>query len=278
MLGVAPSYSSRLPGTLPGGPLPNAEAITARIWAPGLDDGYVPQGISVIDGAIYVSGYHSTEASRGRGACRLWRIDPAAGRATGMLSLPPSCGHAGGLARSRPGRLWVTDTHIMHEIALGPPEDAAIGRVLREVRLEPPLKGSFAAGAGDAIWLGTYERDKPGRIYRVALGQIGDGVMRLRAEDASHSIELPQKAQGAAFDPGGQLWITISGANLGELVRIDPARGAVTARYRLPDGVEDLSFDGDGHIWTVSEAGAMRWAGWATFFPIVFRIDLARLR
>src|SRR5690606_18922941 len=47
--GTPPSYSDRQPG-----PVPNAAAVDRRFWAPGLDDGYVPQGVTIIDGQVVV--------------------------------------------------------------------------------------------------------------------------------------------------------------------------------------------------------------------------------
>lgn len=275
-LGNAPTYSDRKIGTIPDQPLPNAAAIKARIWAPGLHEGFVPQGITVVGDSLYLGSYRSAEVKQGRGPCRLFRIAPATGKVTGTLDLPPSCGHSGGLAKGAAGRLWVVDTHVMHEITLTPENAGSIGQVSREVLIEAPLKGSFAAGDANAIWLGSYERDRPGRLYRVPLAAItGPSIGE---KTATLSLELPSRAQGAAFDRSQQLWITRSGATLGELLRLDPATGAIAARYQVPDGIEDLSFDAAGQIWTVSEAGSRRWLGWATFFPVLFRLDPAALR
>ena len=275
ILGHRPTYSQRKPGTVPDVPLPNADAITRRIWAPGIDEGYVPQGVAAAGGSIYLGSYRSAEASVGRGPCRLFRIDPETGDVTGTLDLPSSCGHAGGLARGAPGRIWVVDTQVMHEVALQS-EGRGIGAVLREVRLAPPLKGSFAAADATAIWLGSYEGDQPGAIWRVPFASITGPV--ISASDVTASLVLPSRVQGAAFDQTGRLWLTRSGSTLGEVLRLDPRTGTVEARYPLPDGVEDLSFDPAGRIWIVSEAGSRRWSGWATFFPIVFQLDPLRLR
>ena len=46
----------------------------------------------------------------------------------------------------------------------------------------------------------------------------------------------------------------------------------------MPAGIEDLSFDAAGQMWSLSEAGSRRWLGWETFFPVIFRIDPKRLR
>ena len=34
--------------------VPNAQAITQRIWAPGIDDGYVPKGVAWAGGRLYL--------------------------------------------------------------------------------------------------------------------------------------------------------------------------------------------------------------------------------
>lgn len=275
-LGLAPTYSSRKLGVIPEGQVPNAAAMTRHIWAPGIDEGYVPQGLSVVGSDIYLGTYKSVEASVSRGPCRLYRMDMATGSVTGILDLPPACGHAGGIARGAEGRIWVVDTRTMFEITLTPGSTGVLGAVRREVRIEAPLKGSFAAGHDDALWLGSYERQGEGRLWRVPLAAI-EGTS-VGAAQVSAEVRLPAKAQGAAFDTGGRLWISVSGATRGELHVMDLATGAVTARYEMPAGIEDLSFDAGGGLWSVSEAGARRWSNWATHFPVVFRLDVVRLR
>lgn len=276
ILGTAPAYATRAPGGLGADRLPNEAAITRRIWAPGLDDGFVPQGVTLQEGAIYLGAYQSADRDKSRGACRVFRIDPETGNVTATLDLPPSCGHAGGAAKGAPGRIWIVDTHVMFEVELANDDRNRLGHVVREVALAAPLKGSFAAGDGHALWLGGYERDRPGRLYRVPLVAI-EGAS-IGASKAEASLELPTRAQGAAIDPAGRLWVTRSGSALGELLRLDPGTGAVQGRFVMPDGIEDAGFDGAGMLWSVSEAGSRRWSNWATHFPMVFRIDPARLR
>jgi sugar lactone lactonase YvrE len=269
-LGVAPTYAGRQLSKVP-----NEAAITRRIWVPGLDDGFVPQGLSIAAGALYVSGYFSRDKTQGRGPCRLYRLDMATGRTTGSLDLPARCGHAGGLARGPAGRLYLADTRALYEIALAGGNEPGIGRVLRTIGLAGDVKGSFAAGSADAVWLGTYAREPGARLYRIPFAKLG---AEAGLSDAVHAVPLPARAQGAAFDAAGRLWITRSSGKLGELVRLDPVTGAVEARFAMPVGVEDLSFDGSGRLWTLSEAGSRRWLDWPTFFPLVFAIDTAKLR
>jgi hypothetical protein len=45
-----------------------------------------------------------------------------------------------------------------------------------------------------------------------------------------------------------------------------------------PAGIEDIAFDGAGRLWASSEAGSRRWSAWPTYFPLVFAIDVNRLK
>lgn len=277
ILGARPAFTERELGITPPAQLPNARAIKRRIWSPGLDDGYVPQGLSLVGGALYLGTYRSTDVAIGRGPCRIFRIYPMTGVATAKLDLPPSCGHAGGLARgATPDRLWVVDTRAVFEVELTPGHAPDLGRVLREMRIEAPLRGSFAAADATSLWLGTYERGGRGRIDRIPFAALDGGAIGERHVTAT--VSIPPKAQGAAFDPAGRLWIAMSGASFGTLIRLNPTTGVIQRRYRLPAGLEDLSFDASGRLWTVSEAGSRRWNAWPTFFPLVFQLDPARLR
>lgn len=269
-LGQAPNYSSRVLSHVP-----NAQAVTRKFWVPGLNDGYVPQGVAVVDGALFVSAYKSEDAKQNSGPCRLYRLDAATGAVIGQLDLPAACGHAGGLAKGPAGRLYVADTRVVFEIAIAKPARASIGTVAKTTKLTGKVKGSFAAGAADAIWLGGYERTEFATLYKIPFtalhGTAGDGA-------ATAKVTLPTHAQGAAFDGAGRLWITRSGSKFGQLLQLEPTSGAVLATYVMPAGVEDLSFDADGRLWTLSEAGTKRWSAWPDFYPLVLQFDVAKLK
>lgn len=270
VLGRNPSYSSK--GLTA---VPNSGAIGQRIWAPGLDEGYVPQGLAFAAGSLYVSAYKSEDPKQGRGPCRLFRVDTATGAVTGALDLPPACGHAGGIGEGRAGRLFVADTRVVFEVELAGSGETSIGRVARTIKLTGQVKGSFAASTRDALWLGTYDKEPGARFYRFPFAALKPV---LAEADATASIPLPIEAQGAAFDTAGRLWITRSGSRFGELVELDPASGAVLRRYAMPAGLEDLSVDDKGGLWGLSEAGSKRWLNWPTFYPLVFRLDPTKLR
>jgi hypothetical protein len=58
--GIAPSYGPKTVSAVP-----NAAAIVRRIWLPGLDAGYDPQGLAVDGGGIYVSAYSLLRGTEG---------------------------------------------------------------------------------------------------------------------------------------------------------------------------------------------------------------------
>jgi hypothetical protein len=272
VLGIKPVYTDR---TLTA--VPNAAAMSNRIWSPGLDDGFVPQGLTFLDGFLYVGTYRSEDPKQGRGPCRLYRVDPRSGAVTGTLDLPVQCGHAGGVARGQAGRLWVADTRAIFEIGIEPQSSGSTGSVLRSIGLAGHVKGSFAAGTADALWLGTYSKEPGARLYKVPFEKL-TGARSISEQEATAAVALPTEAQGATFDAAGRLWITRSGSGFGELLTLDPETGAVLQRVVMPVGVEDISFDPEGGLWVVSEAGSKRWLGWTTLFPLIFRLQPALLR
>jgi hypothetical protein len=68
--GIAPSYGPKTVSAVP-----NAAAIVRRIWLPGLDAGYDPQGLAVDGGGIYVSAYIESLQDRLGHSLDIERID-----------------------------------------------------------------------------------------------------------------------------------------------------------------------------------------------------------
>ena len=277
--GMRPSY-----GPIRVSEVPNEKAILRRVWVPGLDAGYNPQGLAAVAGALLVSAYRSDAYGVNRGPCRLFRLDPESGRETGHADVPAPCGHAGGLAYPGGDMLYVADTHALFEIFLRQAFEAQAFPI-RGMRLGPGLVGALAASTPGAIWIGTYKEDGPGRLYRFAsevLSRARD-LGTLTIADASAELAIPSYAQGAAFDRDGKLWVARSHNRWGELDRLDPATGLVERSYAMAAGIEGIAFDQGGLLWAVSEAGARHvydnfWAALVMpFFPLVFAIDTARL-
>ncbi len=283
--GISPAFRDHMPeepalGAPPGyGPaassdVPNAAAIGRRIWVPGLDEGWNPQGLAMADGSLFVSAYRSDRPFVSRGPCRVFRIDPATGHETGRFDVPPPCGHAGGLAYAGDGTLYVADTHTLFEFRLDT-AFAGPNPAFRSFRLGHGLRGSLAASEPGAIWLGTYNEDRPGRIFKfdfALIRSLADDAM-LTPHMASAEFAIPSYAQGAAIDPSGNLWISRSEIAWGSLEEI----GSPTKRYPVPGGIEGIAFDPSGRLWAVSEAGARHLPLRYPFFPLIFRLDIGRL-
>ncbi|MGZ8428356.1 MAG: hypothetical protein ACXW4G_03985 [Candidatus Deferrimicrobiaceae bacterium] len=100
----------------------------------------------------------------------------------------------------------------------------------------------------------------------------------MREDIASRSFPIAAEAQGAAFDRRGNLWMTFSSSKHEELQKVDPTSGKVLAQYDMVIGIEDIGFDEDGRLWSVSEAGSLRWSKWSKTFPVVFQMDVTKLK
>ncbi len=268
LLGVAPTYDSRRLG-----PTPNAQAIKHRIWAPGLNEGYVPQGLTVVGHNIYVSSYLSDDPKQGRGPCRVFKIDIGTGLVTASLDLPQSCGHAGGMAKGPANTLYVSDTTTLYEIQLL--QQPKLGHVKRSMKLQGPIRGSYIGGDAEGLWFGEFKRDAVATLYHVPYANLSSSI---GLASATKTVALPSEVQGAEWDQAGKLWITRSTSKYGELLRLNAQDGVIEARYPLPAAVEGLSFDHKGALWTLSEAGSKRWSNWKTFFPVIFEVDVAKLK
>lgn len=275
VLGTPPGYAADRPLT----ELPNAAAIDRRIWLPDLDAGDVPQGLTVLDGQVLVAAYR--EDRPGPQDCRIHRFDAATGAHTGSADVPAACSHAGGLA-SAGGRLFLTDTWALVEIdpdALFDPQRRDRS-VLLTRSLRFPLRGSFAAGTADGLWIGEYKRSAGAFLRFVTLDTIdaADPVAGLGPTAIARQIPAPVRAQGAAVAADGPLWVSASSSQFGRLYRLDPATGAVQAEFPAPVGIEDLGFDTAGRLWTVSEAGSSKYLNWPAFHPLVMRLRPDALR
>ena len=274
--GIAPSYGPKTVSAVP-----NAAALVRRIWLPGLDAGYDPQGLAVDGGGIYVSAYRSDSLGVRRGPCRVMRIDLETGDPTGYIDVPSPCGHAGGLAVGGDGMLYVADTHTLFATPLAQAFDP--GAQFRQFPLGLGLIGGLAASTPDGIWLGTYE-NRPGRLFRftaATLARLSDGET-LRASQAATVLTIPDQAQGAAIGGGG-LWIARSDWSWGTLDRLDPETGTLQRRYEIAPGTEGLALGSAGRLWAVSEAGSRHiydypfFGLFEPFFPLVFALDFSRL-
>ena len=262
--------------------VPNMDAIGRRIWTPGLDENWVPQGLTVAGDHVLVSSYRPTpDLKASTGPCRVFRIDPASGKTLGHFDMGEGvCTHAGGLAYLGDGKLFLADTRqvFLVDMEKAFASGSAAGH-MKAVRITGELRGSFAASDGKDMWIGTWTKEQPkARMFRLdpKLFDDHDGQTVDHAR-AVESIPIPLEAQGAAFDRNGDIWVSSSSGKFGRLYRVD-RRGEVKAQYEMTIGLEDLGVDRSGRLWAVSESGTRKYLHWDTKFPFVFEIDTAKLK
>ncbi len=275
VLGTRPAHvGAELPA------VPNGAAMQTRIWAPEIDAGYVPQGVTVAEGEVLVSSYRSTDPKVGRGPCRIYRLDPASGRTVGQFDMPPECGHAGGMAYLGGGMLLVADTRRLYKIDMARAFAGHGDPVLATLNLAGEMKGSLVDFDGKSIFIASSEKDAAkARAFFLPLSLFDThNGATLEPSQVSRSFAIPVEAQGAAFDRDGALWMSFSNSKFGALRKLDVNSGAVLASHDMVIGVEDIAFDQQGRLWSVSEAGSLRWSRWAVAYPLVFSIDPGLLR
>jgi outer membrane protein assembly factor BamB len=278
--GEAPGYTARALSVTPLDP-----AIRQRHWAPGLNHGYVPQGLTFVRGTLFVGAYRSLEPQTNRGPARIYAVDPKSGAVIGGFDLPDSIGHADGLAATPDGGLlFLADNgRALHAFDLPRSLQAgmavAVGRP-RPLEKDPALGSNFLSFDGRLLWFGRYVRDDTAaRLIAADPAVLFNGSDKpFRAAEAVRSLPLPLHAQGATFDAAGNLWISASNGRMGRLYRIDTQTGAVLAEHAAMAGLEDLARGEDGLLWAVGEAGSQRWNSWPTFFPLLFAFDPAALK
>ena len=81
--------------------------------------------------------------------------------------------------------------------------------------------------------------------------------------DATDGRNVPVGTQGAAF-MGGALWATSSTSTSGHLK-------AGSETHEFGPGAEEIQFDSNGCLWSVFEAGTLKWP--SAFYPLVARFD-----
>jgi hypothetical protein len=275
ILGQRPDYTDKAVSAVP-----NADAIGRRIWAPGLDDGFVPQGVALDGDRLLVSAYRGSRSDPASGESRIFAVDAETGDVTGQFVLPEYVVHPGGLAVDG-AILFVADGGKLLRLDL--PRSLATGRAVVTDRrsLAREMGPSFLTLHEGALWFGAFKRETGPvpRLYRVPVDAIfvKGQVPPLLPRDATHSLPIPLLVQGVAFDRENRLWLSASVQKEGWLYRVAVENGRMLARHAMPPGIEGLAATATGRIWSVGECGSQRWLKSATFYPLLFEIDPARL-
>ena len=280
-MGVRPAYLDALAAKVP-----NEAAIGRRIFVPGLDDGFVPQGLAVVGDHVLISSYKPTpDLTATTGPCRIFRVEAATGKSAGAFDLPlDACNsHAGGLADLGDGHIMLADTQMLSRIDLAKALAAGTAAgAISTVKIGGALRGSLAASDGKDAWIGTWSKDvDKSRMYRMPAALFeGSASGAVKEDRAVSTLAIPVESQGAAFDKAGHVWVSASRSNtMSKLYRLDRA-GNVSAQYEVPIGIEGIAFDAGGRLWAVSESGTQKYLRWGRQFnfPFIFEIDVVKLR
>lgn len=260
----------------------NERAIVRKLWMPGLDEGYVPQGLAVDGRHVLVSAYREPGAEGGA-SCRVFRIEAGTGKQAGAFDMPPECGHSGGIAVVGGGLAVVADTRYLWRIDLEKAlaSGKAEGALRGTLKLGGELRGSFMGFDGNDLWIGTYTVRKEAakaKLHRLktALFDEQDGAT-IDERNAAETMPSPPLGQGMAFQGKETIWIAASSSQIGWLHKLERAAGKVLATHDTIIGIEGIDFDAEGRLWAVSEAGAKKYLKWSLHFPVIFAIDLSKL-
>jgi len=261
---------------------PNAQAVTPRIWIPGIDEGWTPQGLVVMGNYLIVTAYQDVHKNAPK--CRVFRIARASGVVSGTFDMPEPCTHAGGVADIGGGQVVVADTrqdwrvNLNQALQVGKAEGATKGMI----KLGASYGSAFTFFDGKDLWNGVWVAEKDAadaKIYRVDLGLFDKRGHTVTKENAVDVVKIPIRVQGAALDKQGNLWMSASeGESVSKLYRVDRKTGAVLAQYDMPPRIENISFDADGKLWAISESGALKYRKDKQHFPVIFEIDVSKLK
>ena len=292
--GLPPEYRSDV--TI--GAFENKAAIYAARWAPGIDQGFVPQGVAPLaDGTVLVSGYYAfsgtTELDEKDQFCGIYKVrldDPTNNTGIHLASFPPAvCGHGGGIAVvGSPAKVIISDSTtliiadyeklISRTLAI-PDNLTAHSPDIHFIPLAPKKKnpsdvaGSFlTVDPDDAyIWIGTWWEggsESPSIARKYLVDDLVNGSSL--PGSAVDSRPLPQSAQGAVTfetDSGTEWWASRSNTTCGQMTRSDGTH------WTFMPGSEEIDLAPDQHrMITISESGTRKWPN-GPFTPLLVEFD-----
>ncbi len=283
IIGVKPSYLAR-----PSQSVPNGQAIVRAYYAPALDLGFVPQGVSLYKDVLYVGGYIQADETV-RPQCRIYAIYVGPNnmlyQVMGYRDLPRTCNHAGGLAINKSGNMIVSDNIRLFVLTPNPAVKMRVdaekrnampsvalyidrSTSVKEMSLAGELKGTFVVTSSYGTEIGSYLQDKDKTVTFFFPNMLIDYGYVLYSQQSS-PVDVFYKAQGAAYDSFNNLWTTAQASKVNYL---NVGRTS-TISYEMVTGLEGLAFASNGWIWMVSEAGTKKSKNKVHAFPAVFLVN-----
>ena len=277
----------------------NQTEVNSAVFVPYQNDNFIPQGVTNTfeddqastssDGMVYISLYHKPQTGQtGLKKSIIVELDPTNNlkvrrcfRLNGYLRTA----HNGGIA-FRNNKIYVSSMYKIEVYDIPeyvPASDKYIDLFTDSNNLfSVDCQSSFVTYFNDSLWIGEYRTNSQSNPYLLGypLSESGDVL----TNEAPTIYRLPRRSQGVAWRIiEGQKYLYISqsngGTNYGKIYRClssglyQGQEPEIDTTFNIPSGAEDLSFNQDGDLLTVSESGANYFHdSWSTFYPFYYSI------
>lgn len=249
---------------------PNAQAVVRSAFVPGLDEGFVPQGLARYGGDFLLSGYMSGGTHH---SCRVYWVGGNDLAAREQFDVPVKCNHAGGIAVSPQGQIAIGDSG---RLIVWTPSKGSIRPVsgINEVKFTGNIRGTFLSATAQGLVIGSYYKDSGVTAAQTFPWKIL-GYRDISPRDITTTVNLLPQTQGAVRLNDGYFW-TSSQGNPNMISYVAP-NGVVQNSFPFVRGLQGVVPGPNGTIWTVSESGAAPYTKRSDVYPSIMQIDPSKL-
>ena len=277
----------------------NPTKVNDAVFVPYQNDDFIPQGVtnsfeddqfdSQSSGMVYISLYNKTQSGvTGQKKSIIVELDPSDSynvrrcfRLNGYLKNA----HNGGIAFKN-NKIYVASIYKIEAYEI-PTYQNDSGKYVDLFSAPEDLysvdcQSSFITYYSDTLWVGEYRTSVQSIPYLLGYPIDSSGTV-LNGENPAIYM-LPRRTQGVAWryiEGKNYLYISQSngGNNYGKIYRClvsglsEVNEPVIDTVFNIPSGAEDLSFNQDGDLLTVSESGAKYFhESWSIFYPFYYSI------